>query len=262
MFKKLIMLILLLAITGSVQALVPQDYTAHIRYNNIEFSYVPDVFGAVLPAYNQGTAYQADAPYFVNVAPHTTFKFLRPNPAHPDINFVGELRVYRIAELEAYPEPTYREAVAQLEALYDTDLRGYATADTGYQVLALPFLPHINATQVFRAQPVWLNFQQVSGIEYYTYYSQGIEPILEGQVLYVFQGITSDRQYYLSFSIPVVTGMLPADISPNIDMNTFGTEYPQYLQLTFTAIQQANTAGFSPAPDLIRPFIDSITLHE
>jgi hypothetical protein len=88
----------------------------------------------------------------------------------------------------------------------------------------------------------------------------GLEPILEGQVFYTYQGITTDGKYYLSFSMPVETGTLETDIPSNLDWDAFAASYAQYLQDTFTAIQSADSATFSPALIVLRDFIESVTM--
>jgi hypothetical protein len=261
MLKKysLVMLVAALLVFGG--NLLAQDApdSATVRYKGVEFSYVPDAFGAVQPTFDEGTPYQTDAPYFANVAPHISIKFIRPNPQHPDINFTGELRVYRIADLESYNEPSYREVVQQLRNLNTSDLSAYETVSADYTTPALPFMPVLNAAQVFRAHPATLNFLTVTGIEYYAYYSQSPSPILEGEVMYAYQGITVDEKYYLSFSMPIQTGLLQSEIGEGFDWNTFVGDYKSYLDRTFAAIDYADPATFAPSPALLRQFIASIS---
>jgi hypothetical protein len=263
MLKKRIlvgMVATLLLLCGSLSAQESPDNTALIRYNGIEFSYEPASFGAVLPSYNEGTPFQADAPYFANVAPHTTFKFMRADPTRPDVNWVGELSVYRMADIQVYAEPSYKDVVKQLQNLDIGSLNSYATVGADYKIPALPFMPVLNATQVFRAHPSALNLETVRGIEYYTYYSQSAEPILEGQVLYTYQGITVDGMYYLSFSIPIETKFLETVIVDDMDWSAFMAHYPQYLQDTFAAINNADPATFIPASTVFSRFIQSISI--
>ena len=264
MLKRLTILCLLLPIlSGSLMAQSPPVTTAAIGYNGITFTYPPDSFGAVLPTYDAGTPYQVDAPYFADIAPHTSFMFLRPDPARPDVDLTGELRVYRIADLEAYGEPSYMEVVNQLRQLDTSDLSMYANAGPDYRIPSLPFLPKLNATQVFRAQPRALNFENVNGIDYYTYFSQSAEPILDGQVMYAYQGITTDGQYYLSFSIYVETGLLQTTPIPqDFDWDTFAANYAGYLQDTFAAINSADAGTFTPTPADLSGFIQSITVQQ
>jgi hypothetical protein len=260
MFRKTIfsiLAILLLVVGGTAHA---QDMTAQVSFNGITFNYDPSAFGAVLPAYDPGTPFQTDAPYFANIAPHSTFTFMRPDPARPDVNLIGTLGVYRIADIEVYAEPSYKDVVEQLRTLDTSGLSAYETVGADYTIPALPFMPVLNATQVFRAHPAALNFERVNGIEYYTYYSQAAEPIIEGQIMYAYQGITADRQYYLSFSIYVEMGLLETKIADDINWDTFTANYKQYLQETYAAINDADPATFAPTPDALHSFIQSITI--
>src|SRR5690349_2834929 len=99
MFKRLTLLAFLFFLSGAAFALAPVDNLAAVTYDGITFRYSPETFGALLPAWDAGTEFQTDAHYFANVAAHTSFKFFRPDPAYPEVNLTGELRVYRIAEL-------------------------------------------------------------------------------------------------------------------------------------------------------------------
>lgn len=257
MNKRLVFaLLVLVLISGAVLA----QSDAQVRYAGVGFSYRPQAFGAVLPWIEAGTPYQADAAYFANVAPHIAFTFTRPNPVHPDQMFTGQLRVYRIADLEAYQEPSYRQVLEELRSLDTTTLAAYASANPDYRAAHLPFMPVLNATQVIRAQPAALNVGAAAGIEYFTYFSQAAEPILEGQVFYTFQGITSDGLYYVSFSMPVETGLLPADIPQDLNWDAFSARYPDYLQETFVAINSADPAAFTPAAGDLHAFIASLTV--
>ena len=249
-----------LILWGTAYAQEAPGFDATLHYNGIEFSYMPDVFGAALAAYDEGTPYQTDAPYFANVAPHTTFQFLRPDPTRPDVNWVGQLSVYRISDINAYAEPSYRQVVESLQNMATQDLSAYANASADYRTPALPYMPVLNATQVFRARPKALDFRMAKGIEYYVYSSQAAEPILEGQVDYTFQGITTDGLYYLSFSMPVEMGLLATTIPDGMDWDAFLTTYPQYLQQTFATINNADPASFTPSSDVLHRFIESITI--
>src|SRR4051812_30683963 len=104
--KSTFIIVIILALSATYHAVyaqtVPGTLTS-VRYSGIAFNYRPEALGTVLPSYDPGTAYQVDAPYFANVAPHISFKFLRPDPIYPDIDLVAELRIYRILDLQAYP---------------------------------------------------------------------------------------------------------------------------------------------------------------
>jgi hypothetical protein len=262
MFKHFLLLMIVALMTAATIFAQETPTTATVRYNGIEFSYLPDAFGAVLPATEQGTPYQTDAPYFANIAPHTVFQFIRPNPVYPDVDWTGTLRVYRIADLEAYAEPSYLAVVQQLQTLNLNDLSSYVNVSPDYQNPALPFMPVLNATQVFRVHPSAFNSATVTGIEYYAYYSQAPEPILEAQVMYVYQGISSDGLYYVSFSMPVVTGVLGTEIAADFNWDGFVENYTPYLQDTFDALNAADPATFAPSHNDLNAFVESIAISQ
>ena len=148
----------------------------------------------------------------------------------------------------------------EMRARDTTTLSADSNANPDYRAAHLPFMPVLNATQVIRAHPAALNVGAARGIEYFTYFSQAPEPILEGQVFYTFQGITSDGLYYLSFSMPVETGLLPADIPQDLNWDAFSARYPDYLQETFVALNSADPAAFMPAAGDLHAFIASLTV--
>lgn len=261
--KKLILMPLFLAVfslCGVSHGQEPASVSAYVLYNGIAFNYQPEALGSLLPGYDQGTPYEVQAPYFANVAPHTSFKFMRPDPVYPDINLTAELRIYRVTDLEAYAEPTYRQLVEQLQNLDRTNLSIFANVNVGYDTPTLPFMPVLNATQVFRVHPRAMNTNVLSGIEYYAYYSVVPEPILEGQLLYVYQGMTIDGQDYISFSTPVVTGLLETAFPTNFDRESFVANYPTYIEQIFSEINHAQPDTFTPTPAVLHHFIESISI--
>ena len=75
MFKKqtCLLIVLLLFINVPLRAQNAVEAIAVVNFNGIAFSYAPASFGALLPAYEEGTPFQADAPYFANTAPPHEF---------------------------------------------------------------------------------------------------------------------------------------------------------------------------------------------
>jgi hypothetical protein len=257
-----VIVLALLTLTGMLHAQEPQDQVVMVSYQGITFSYVPEAFGALLPAYDEGTPYQRDAPYFANIAPHISFKFMRPDPIWPDVDWTGELRVYRLTDLETYPEPTYQTVVDQLRNLDTANLSAHVNAGPEARDPGLPFMPVLNATQVFWTHPEAQTSEAAAGIGYYVYYSVIPDPILEGQILYAYQAISTDSAYYISFSMPVETGLLETTMPDNLDRGAFVEAYIPYLQGIFDTINNADPATFKPTPDELTRFIASIAFVE
>lgn len=134
-------------------------------------------------------------------------------PAHVRVTFPSQsdpravLNIYPVAGLlRQYPEagPFYvRTRIAQLRDLL---LRRPALAP----VRELPYLPLPNAAQVVHAAGAYLTFPGGSGLRYLTLFRQDFSPFLRREVLYTFQGLTSDGRFYVSFAFPVAPSLLPA----------------------------------------------------
>jgi hypothetical protein len=74
------------------------------------------------------------------------------------------------------------------------------------------------------------------------------------------KGSTTDGLYYISFSMPVETGLLPVDIPQDFNWDAFSARYPDYLQETFAAINSADPAAFTPAAGDLHAFVESLTV--
>ncbi|HZW04982.1 MAG TPA: hypothetical protein VFF68_13700 [Anaerolineaceae bacterium] len=82
----------------------------------------------------------------------------------------------------------------------------------------LPFLPWLNSAQVFCAQPEIIEFEGGQGVRYLTYFSQGLNPWLDTELFYTFQGVTDDGELYVSAVLPVRSGLLPVE-PPELSLN-------------------------------------------
>jgi hypothetical protein len=71
----------------------------------------------------------------------------------------------------------------------------------------LPIMPAVSAQPLYQQQAKFLNFQNGDGIRYITAYGDNIP-------FYTFQGLTFDRNYYVSFHYPI--GSI-ADANPTLD---------------------------------------------
>jgi hypothetical protein len=131
------------------------------------------------------------------------------------------ITVYRVADLLAFEQAENPYGFkAQAEALQQL-LAGDApltacngvTAKPGQNITqpALPFLPLINAAQGFCTQAQRLDFATGQGIRYVTAFAQGPAGLTDQAVIYTFQGLTDDGQYYVSAVLPATTGVLPAE---------------------------------------------------
>jgi hypothetical protein len=179
------------------------------------------------------------------------------------LNFAPQLHldVLAIEDFGDYPELV--QGLDELNRILTErpDLNQYVVADTGGQGLELPMLPPFRATQVLRAQPAYIEVDGVRGIRYLAYYSQAVDPIIEGSIFYTFQGITDDGQHYVSLVLPVNTGALPTEIEPIEDYDAFAETYQQYLTETLQSIATLPSASFTPSLGQLDAIAQSIEVE-
>jgi hypothetical protein len=115
------------------------------------------------------------------------------------------------------------------------------------EITPMPFLPLFNAQQVIHAQVQYLDFKSGKGVRYLTEFDQGILPINNHELIYTYQGLTSDGKYYVAAVLPVNHSSLPADGTvTGKEPPEFTSDFPAYLANVVKTLnpQAANT--FTP----------------
>jgi hypothetical protein len=176
--------------------------------------------------------------------------------------------LYDTSEFEAYTMRDgdfpygYQIEVERLQDLLanETDLDSYVVSDTNNNVL-LPYLPPANAAQVFRAQPVFMDFQNGSGVRYLSYYSQAVNPIMEQDIFYTFQGITEDGSTYVSVNFPLLTGVFPTVIPNDFNYDDFSNNYNDFLNEALAALHAQSGDAFTPTLDQLDAIVESMTVN-
>ena len=135
-------------------------------------------------------------------------------PLLPIDSRMAQVRVFRTADFPGFGDESPDGFVNQLSALTALLETGVDPARCAHPLMdesGLPFLPWINMKQTFCAQPQIIEFQNGRGIRYITYYSQGPNPVLEREAFYTFQGLTEDKEFYVSAFLPIETGIFPTE---------------------------------------------------
>jgi len=125
----------------------------------------------------------------------------------------------------------------------------------------LPYLPLINAAQVFHVHETYLNFESGAGIRYVTFYAQAFVPILQNDAFYVFQGLTSDGEYYVSATFPLNTPTLEAGQPEDFDA-ILGDDPVAYNDQIIDTIAGTSPGAFTPSLTLLDALIASIQVGE
>jgi hypothetical protein len=135
-------------------------------------------------------------------------------PIFPAENRIAQVRVFPTAEFPGYGDDSPTGFLNQTQALKDLLERGIEPARCAQPILgepALPYLPWINMKQTLCAQPEIVEFAGGRGVRYLSYYSQGLNPVLDRELFYTFQGLTDDGQFYVAAFFPVSSGIFPVE---------------------------------------------------
>jgi hypothetical protein len=150
-----------------------------------------------------------DAPYW-ELLPAYTRVTLEGYPISAHL-MQPQLFIYPVQELEETNEGT-GQIVASLQTLINSP----------QELPSMPFLPLFNAAQVMHTHLQYLDFKSGQGLRYLTEFAQGIVPINNHELLYTYQGLTADGQYYIAAVLPVHHPSLP------LDENVTGNEPPEF----------------------------------
>ena len=111
----------------------------------------------------------------------------------------------------------------------------------------MPFLPLFNAKQMMHSHTQYLDFQNGLGLRYLTWFSQGIVPVNNSELIYTYQGITSDGKYYVAAVLPINHSSLPTDgIITGNETPEFSSDYDTYLMNVAASLNTQSAKGFSP----------------
>lgn len=158
-----------------------------------------------------------------------------------------QIFVYPLADLASANEAAGK-TVSDLQALLQTRQAGDQ----------LPFLPLLNMKQVMHPQMQYLDFKNGQGVRFLTQFNQAATPINNIEMIYTFQGLTSDGQYYIAAVLPVTHPELPATQQVDAQQAAEFNDFPAYLTKTITWLDQQPASSFSPDLAKLDALIQSI----
>ncbi len=158
-----------------------------------------------------------------------------------------QIFVFPVADLAGFNENAGKVAT-DLQALLQTRQAGDH----------LPFLPPFNAAQVMHAQVQFLDFKNGKGVRFVTQFDQAPLPINNSELIYTFQGLTSDGKYYVAGVLPVTHPDLPATQQVSTQQAAELSDFSAYLTKTVTWLDQQPGASFTPDLAKLDALIQSI----
>ena len=232
---------------GGLRFLLPAEVASEVTEAQVEAVPLDDTgfFGDAMPAHSQIG--------FVDYLPEDL----------PEINrnflFEPVIRVFDTADFAEY-EPDdggigYPGQLGLLLGILEGTIR--RSPDT-----QLPYLPLVNAAQVFRSREQAVMFNGGRGLVYLTTFAQDVFPAIEGTVQLTFQGITDDGSKYISAVFPLDTSILPDEIGEDFDYEAFSASYEDYLTETREALDALPADAFAPQPDALLALIGSLEVVE
>ncbi len=168
-------------------------------------------------------------------------------------NYKPQLFIYPVGDL-ALANKLMDEVATDLQDLLQSQQTSHP----------LPFLPLINSQQAFQAQVQYLDFVSGKGVRYLTQLNQGLVPINNQELIFTFQGLSNDGNYYISAILPVTNPELPAGAEQSAEFIKGLTDtpgfYQDYISQTITLLDQQPADGFTPDLSKLDALLSSITI--
>jgi hypothetical protein len=127
----------------------------------------------------------------------------------------------------------------------------------------LPFLYSADAAQFFYAQFATLPFGEGSGIRYLTGFAQDMGVMDDAGLIYTYQAMTDDEEYWVSVVFPIHSSVLPSNAGwPPEGMTEyeFAANYETYVADHVAALDAEATADFAPSIDALDALVESISI--
>ena len=174
--------------------------------------------------------------------------------------FPPTISVFSIPHYEELLPGFTSGAVPPLQAL----ISGATPADSVPFGPSLPFLLTFEAGQVFHAQYQVLPFASGSGIRYLTQFAQNYALIDNHDMIYTYQGLSSDGQYWVTVILPITNPILPenGDAYPGGETwQQFTDNYDTYHADITAQLNSQASASFNPTLGALDALVASITIH-
>jgi len=240
--------------TATLAVITPQVEENNLQIQNANGTYFeyPDWLASGVKAsiYDAPPA-NPDEPYFIIEPDHRVFEF--NNYVLADHFLTPQILIFPLNEYWQINEGAASQ-IGQLEDLLMVQGIGAA------RPASMPFLPIFNAAQSFYTKVEFITTEQLSGVRYLTQFQQAVYPIQNGNMIYTFQGITSDRQYYIAAIFPESHDLLDAYDQFEYT-NEFEENFMTYLTQTADQLQAQPDDGFQPGLDALDAVIRSIRVE-
>ncbi len=256
MRRGMIFTLIAMSMWGALSVVAQDAPSANaLTFNGVSFEFGSEIAQGVLALQDAGTPTDAPDQPGGPIPPNTQFTFSGTVTA-PGAYTIGidTLNVFPVAGFAQYPaDSQVNRELASLQTLLadQPDLAG---------VTSLPYLPLATGGFAFISRAEYLSTDTITGVRYLTSIRQDVGPTLDGQVQYVFQGITHDGQYVVSMRYFVLTGVLPTEQDPNLNYDEFAANYETYIADIATQLDGLDAAAFTPSLTALDAVVQSVTV--
>ena len=255
---------------SSYQSSGKVNYDKELAVKDVKFDFDKEVFSiikssviAAAPLENKD-----DKPDYVQ-SKKVNFQIAYKNPKKPP----AEISVYKIEEYKkAFAlVPRYvemmKENFADLQKVLDSadKMKSFGTEQ-------LPFVPFVDAHQEVFAKAKIINFKSGKGLIFLTQIVQNPVIINNEDLVYIFQGISTDERYFIYAEFPVSAEGLPETDTGSFENykmppNFYGQEddeqfkaHENYRNNIASRLDNLQSAKFSPNLDKIENLTASIEI--
>lgn len=229
--------------------------TSTITFNPVTFAFGTDLAQGVFSLESAGTPPEAPASPGGPVPPGSYFTFSGTATAPGSYSLGNDsLYVFPVSGFAQYPaDSQVNRELASLQTLLadQPDLSG---------VTSLPYLPLATGGFAFIAQAQYVETDSLTGVRYLTTIRQDVGETLDGQVQYVFQGLTKDGLYVVSFRYFVYTGVLPTEPTSDLNYDQFSANYEQYIADLTAQLNALDADAFTPSLNALDAFIGTVSV--
>ncbi|MBW6473328.1 MAG: hypothetical protein K0B14_09415 [Anaerolineaceae bacterium] len=221
------------------QTLVESITEIYVEYSKVSESISIETIPAVSP--------DAERPYWEILPDHQVLT-LKGYPISDHL-MKAQIFVYPVADLGVFNTGAATIASDLKSLLEDHQINDY-----------LPFLPMFNAAQVMHSQVKYLDFQNGSGVRFLTQFDQAPLPIINMELIYTYQGLSSDGKYYVAAVFPVNHADLPDTNQVTAQQQSDLEKFPTYLAETLAWLGQQPDASFNPDLSKLDALVQSIVV--
>ena len=180
-----------------------------------------------------------------------------------DPDKTGGLVIYPVADFVAMND-SIGDRVSEMQNLLATQ----PAAPDG-----IPLLPIFNAAQIYHMQIKYLNFQNGQGVRFLTVYGQYYAPVSNHDLIYAFQGLTTDGKYWVSAIMPINAAYLQEDsestsvpaggiLAPGFSDPNYEQNMAIYGPQITEKINTTPNTDFTPTLDCLDGFFQSLSIGD